>query len=289
MALTAAVAFTSCDKDEDTGPAPSNQSSLTMSVSGLEDLGDDHRYEGWIIVDGSAVSTGTFSVGTDGTLSQSQFSVGTDDLAAASTFVLTIEPSPDTDPTPTDIHILGGDFANSGAPLSVGHGAALGNDFSAASGGYILATPTNGMMNNENSGIWFLDPAAGPGAALDLPTLPAGWAYEGWAVIDGTPVTTGTFTSVSDFDNADSFSGSEAGPPFPGEDFLINAPSGLSFPTDLAGGTAVISIEPVPDNSAAPFTLKPLVGAISSTATDHFLYGMDNNSTSSFPSGNVTR
>ena len=29
---------------------------------------------------------------------------------------------------------------------------------------------------------------------------------------------------------------------FPGEDFLINAPMGLSFPTDIMGGVAVISI-----------------------------------------------
>lgn len=289
LALSIAVGFSSCkDDDDDPTPTPSNQSTMTLSVTGLDDLGDDYLYEGWVIVDGSPVSTGTFSVDMDGTPSQTQFSVTTADLAAASTFVLTIEPSPDSDPTPTAVHILGGDFANEGASLTVGHGAALGDDFSAATGGYILATPTDGMMNNENSGIWFLDLSPGPVPILDLPMLPAGWIYEGWAVIDGTPVTTGTFTSVSDFDDADPFSSTMDGPPFPGEDFLVNAPSGLMFPTDLAGGTAVISIEPVPDNSSMPFTLKPLVGAISSSAVDHVLYGMDNNS-SGFPSGNVMR
>ena len=95
-----------------------------------------------------------------------------------------------------------------------------------------------------------------------MPTLPAGWAYGGWAVTGGEPVTTGRFTAVDVADLAAPFSGPTAGPPFPGEDFLMNAPAGLVFPTDLAGGLAVISIEPEPDDSPAPFTLKPLMGGI---------------------------
>ena len=63
--------------------------------------------------------------------------------------------------------------------------------------------------------------------------LPAGWKYEGWAVINGIPVSTGTFTNISDFDEADPYSSTMPGPPFPGEDFLINAPAGLTFPTDI--------------------------------------------------------
>lgn len=73
--------------------------------------------------------------------------------------------------------------------------------------------------------------ASGPTAGLTLATLPAGWKYEGWAVINGTPVSTGTFTSASAADDSAPFSGATAGPPFPGEDFLQNAPSGLTFPT----------------------------------------------------------
>ena len=75
-----------------------------------------------------------------------------------------------------------------------------------------------------------------------------------------------------------------AGPPFPGEDFLVNAPSGLAFPTDLAGGVAVISIEPEPDDSAAPFTLKPLAGGIDAAAVDHVTYAIPNTA-SAFPTG----
>jgi hypothetical protein len=171
------------------------------------------------------------------------------------------------------------------ASLTVGDGAALGDDFTDATGTYILATPTNGSESNENSGIWFLDLSSGsPAQGLFLPTLPDGWKYEGWAVIDGMPVTTGTFLSATSEDDADPYSGPQPGPPFPGEDFLANAPSGLTFPTDLAGGAGVISIEPDPDNSTAPFTLKPLVGNIQSDATDHTTYDMTSN-VPTFPYG----
>lgn len=61
----------------------------------------------------------------------------------------------------------------------------------------------------------------------------------------------------------------------------------MSFPTNLAGGTAVISIEPVPDNSVLPFALKPLVGGIPSNAEDHVVYELDQNLV--FPTGSVNR
>jgi hypothetical protein len=89
-------------------------------------------------------------------------------------------------------------------------------------------------------------------------------------------------------DDADPFSSTMPGPPFPGEDFLVNAPAGLTFPTDISGGTAVISIEPDPDNSADPFLLKPLVGAIPNPAADHVTYMMNVN-LGSFPTGTATR
>lgn len=280
------VAFTimmiSCGDDE-------GENQLTLSFSGLEDLGSGYAYEGWILVDGSPVSTGVFTVDGSGALSQTSFELDKDDLEAATAFILTIEPSPDSDPAPSDVHILAGDFGTDNASLTVDHSAAIGTDFTNAAGGYILATPTDGADNNEASGVWFLDPTAGPGPALTLPTLPAGWAYEGWAVIDGTPVTTGTFTSASGADDAAPFSGSQPGPAYPGEDFLNNAPNGLTFPTDLRGTTIVVSVEPVPDNSPNPFTLKPLVGMTAADAMDHTPLGMDNNAAATNPTGTASR
>ncbi len=278
--------LTSCDDDDE---PTIDTATFETNFVGLEDLGDDYAYEGWLIVDGAPVSAGIFTVDADGNASQTSFEVNADDLAAATTYVLTIEPSPDSDPAPSPVHILAGDFSGNSADLTVGHGAALANDFTASTGTYILATPTDMDDTNEKSGVWFLDPTAGPGPGLDLPTLPEGWAYEGWAVVDGTPISTGTFTSVTGADSDASFSGSQPGPPFPGEDLLVNAPAGLDFPVDLAGKTVVISVEPVPDNSPAPFTLKPLVGPVAADAIDHTPYSMNNNAANTNPTGSVTK
>lgn len=288
--LSAVIAFSSCKKDEDDEMQMASNGTLNLNIAGLEDLGAGFKYEGWLIVAGAPVTTGTFTVNAAGVMSQNQFSVAESSLDAASTFVLTIEPSPDADPAPTATHVLAGDFNANSADLSISHPAALGDDFLGASGGYILATPTDGgAMNNENSGVWFMDPMAGPGASLDLPVLPEGWAYEGWVVLNGSPLSTGTFTNVAATDAAAVYSGTMAGPPFPGEDFLLNAPSGLTFPIDLSGRTVVISIEPSPDNSAAPFVLKPLLGDVPSPANVHQVYSLGNTGEATHPSGTAGR
>ena len=270
----------SCGDDDNT--------SLSLSFDGLEDLGSDYVYEGWLIVEGSPVTTGRFTIDSNGNTSKSEFDLSQEDVDQASAFVLTIEPAQGDDPEPSDVHILAGDFSGASASLSIDHASAIANDFSSADGAFILATPTDDSMENEDSGMWFLDNSSGsPQAGLSLPTLPAGWIYEGWAVIGGTPVSTGTFGAASEADDAAPFSGTLSGSPYPGEDFLMNAPTGLNFPTSLIGGTGVISIEPVPDNSAAPFTLKPLVGQIAENTEVHSVIAMDTNL--SFPTGSVNR
>jgi hypothetical protein len=287
--IFSAFIFFGCSKDETPTQSQPTTSTLKLNISGLEDLGSSAKYEGWIIVNGSPVSTGTFTVNASGALSQTDFEVDTTNLTNATAFVLTIEPNPDSDPNPSHTHILAGSFSGNTSTLSISHSAALGDDFTSATGTFILATPTDGAMTNENSGIWFLDLGTGsPAQGLFLPTLPAGWKYEGWAVINGTPVTTGKFTSTTAADESDPYSSTQPGPPFPGEDFLMNAPSGLTFPTDISGGKAVITIEPDPDNSTSPFTFKPLVGDIPMNATDHTNYSMSTN-VSSFPTGTATR
>lgn len=67
-------------------------------------------------------------------------------------------------------------------------------------------------------------------------------------------------------DDSSVFSGPNDGPPFPGEDFLVNVPKGVEFPANLRGATIVVSVEPQPDESPAPFALKPLVGEIPADA-----------------------
>ena len=288
LILAAVLMMTSCKKEDDnTDP----MKTITLKLNGLEDLGADYVYEGWLIVNGSPVTTGTFMVDASGNLSQTKFELKATDVDNASKFVLSIEPKSDSDPMPSATKMMAGDFSGSSATINTG----LVGDFSNAAGKYILATPTNGADNDENSGIWFLDIATGsPTVGLMLPQLPDGWKYEGWVVINGTPVTTGTFINASATDDADPYSSTMPLPDvngmdgfFPGEDFLINAPMGLSFPTDIAGGMAVISIEPSPDNSPNPFTLKPLVHQIPASAVDHMVYNMGQNL--DFPTGTVSR
>jgi len=278
-AMAIGLLVASCGNDDDaiTVPVDPENSILNIDLAGLENLGTDYKYEGWLIVNAVPVSTGLFTVNDSGVLSQTNFSVNTIELAAATKFVLTIEPTVDSDPAPSNTKILAGDFSGTIANVN----SNIVADFSSAAGSYILATPTDGMDNNEFSGVWFLDNSSGSAVTgLTLPTLASGWKYEGWAVINGMPVSTGTFTdaSIAD-DNATTslFKGDMGdGPGYPGEDYIQNAPAGLTFPTDLRGMTIVVSVEPFPDNSSSPFTLKPLAHMVPASATVHTAIGMGN-------------
>jgi len=281
------IAFlSSCSNDNDNNTNATKN--LTLNFTGLEDLGPNYKYEGWIMVNGKPITTGVFTVNSSGVQSQTSFPIPAASLDAATKFILTIEPFPDTDPNPTKTHLLAGDFTSNNATLTIGAPEALANNFTNAKGKYVLATPSDGENNNEKSGIWFIG-SLPPTAGLELPSLPDGWKYEGWAVINGVPVSTGTFTSVSGMDAFSGFSGALGTPPFPGEDFIKNAPAGVTFPTDLSGKTAVISIEPFPDNSPKPFLLKPLAAIIPTTAMDHVVYSMNNNAAATNPTGTAKK
>jgi len=258
---------------------------LHMEYSGVEPLGADYVYEGWLIVDGYPVSTGVFSVTAGGMAVPSTVLVDAEDAMNAAMFVLTIEPTDDMDPSPSFTHYLAGSFGRAfETVLTVDHPAALGDDFMAdAMGDYILETPsTAGIAGDYNQGIWFLDPSMGPGASLDLPVLPGGWMYEGWvAGVDG-PVTTGRFLdpAMVDMDGAGPYAGPDGYPPFPGQDYIMP-------PMVLTDGfAAVISIEPEPDNDPGPFALKPLVDMNIDDVGAGVVQGMANNS-SAFPTGYI--
>lgn len=284
--LALGVFATSCSNDDD-GTVTSR---LNISLDGLENLGSDFVYEGWIIVDGSPVSTGVFTVDDSGNLSETSFPILKETLDAATNFVLSIEPAVDTDPAPAETKLLIGGFSGNSASVS---STGIVADFSSAAGTYILATPTDDDMTNEASGVWFLDNSSGSAVAgLNLPTLSAGWQYEGWVVFDGTPVSTGTFLdpAMADDNAATSpFKGSAGnGPGYPGEDYVMGTSAGITFPTDLKGRTIVISVEPSPDNSAAPFTLKPLAHMVPTDAQNHTAIAMGAGPVSTI-TGTVTR
>tara|TARA_R110002073_G_scaffold128999_5_gene275209 strand:- start:4907 stop:5764 length:858 start_codon:yes stop_codon:yes gene_type:complete len=278
--LLIAIFFVACDDNDDV----ITTSNLTLNLNGLETLGANFVYEGWIIVNGNPVSTGTF---TSVNFPQT-FSVDASDLAGAAAFVLSIEPAVDPDPAPAPTKILRGTFSGNSAAVST----EIVGDFSTAAGSFFLRTPTDesGMNNgNDENGVWFGVPGAPPTPGFTLPTLPAGWAYEGWVIGDAGPISTGTFTAFNTSDSGNLLSGtlSNAGPPVPGEDFFNNAPAGETFPLDVRGRMVVISVEPVPDDSATPFALKPLV-ATAGQATAPSVHSFGRN-LGSLPTGTVTR
>lgn len=285
LVITVLLFVTSCSKkDDDTGKT----ANLTLNIQGLQDLGSNYKYEGWIISNGKAVTSGVFSVNQNGKMNKNSFTLDKQILDNATKFILTIEPYPDSDPAPSSTHILAGNFSNKSANLSIGAPEAFGDNFTTSTGKYVLATPSDGPNNNEKSGVWFLG-SLPPSAGLNLPTLPQGWNYEGWVVINGKPISTGIFTDIAAADNFAAFSESMGTPPFPGEDFLKNAPNGVNFPTDLSGAKVVISIEPYPDNSPSPFVLKPLLGDVPGNVENHKVYNMNNIISNTAPTGIATK
>jgi hypothetical protein len=272
-----------------TDDAEADDYNLDLDFTNLAELATGH-YEGWLIVSGAPVSTGKFKMSASGDILDLSDQIMTDpflvaglDIVNVTDFVLSIEAEGDTDSIPGDVKPMAGayDSIAMGGPLS--HN--IGVDLSSVSGEYILATPTDDPAGNELSGVWFLN-TTGPAAGLMIPDLTGtDWMYEGWAVIGGTPVTSGRFNMASEADDFNGYSETvNPGPPFPGEDFLLNAPSGLTFPTDLSDQTMVVSIEPRVDSDPGPFQFKPLVGTVPSMATDHTEYQMTDN-TATLPTG----
>jgi hypothetical protein len=294
LLICSVISFSCSNNDEEVQPPLTGN--LVLNLTGLEDLGNSHAYEGWILTDGTPVSTGTFTVDANGVLSKSSFEIASDDLNSATKFILTIEPNPDTDPAPSAQKLIAGDFNGNSATVSTSVAPAIGN-FNTAAGTFFLRSPTDepvGTPNNGNdeNGVWFGLPGMPPTANFTLPELPEGWTYEGWVVGDNGPLSTGRFTRFDTVDDnaglSTSFNGTEQiGPPLPGEDFFNNAPNGETFPLDIRGRTVVISIEPVPDNSIAPFLLKPLA-AVAGNETAPSFHSFNQN-LGSFPTGTVSR
>jgi hypothetical protein len=256
--------------------------SITLTLDQVYDVTPAHL-EGWIIVGDEKISFGKFSV--DDMMGEATMSFTVDmDISMADAIAITIEPEGDSDDMPSGIILISGELFNHAAKLS------FPANFDEISGKYILATPSNGAETDENSGIWFLELPAPPIPGLILPELPSGWVYEGWIVYEGTPITSGRFTDTAAFDMFDGFSASMDYPPFPGEDYLINPPMGVSFPIDLSDGMskAVISVEPdlmgVDPTGEGPFSIKPLIGDIPEGAQDHVNFDLLVN-TASLPSG----
>ena len=263
------LALASSDDEESNNnsqaTAPALPLNLQVDLATLE----QGVYEGWVVQGEDKLSFGTFNTNAEGAI-VGDLDLGDIVVNDGDTVAISIEPENDTDPAPSQTIVLAGSVQNGAAeltfPLEVGTFA----------GQYILATPTTATIDDETAGVWFT--TTGSDASLDIPVAPEGWAYEGWVVVDGTPLSTGVFTDPAAADMFNGFSGPDSAPNKPGEDFVANLPEGFTAPLDLRGMTVVVSIEPYQDGvdptGPAPAQVKPLSAEIATDATDHTTYDL---------------
>ncbi len=271
---------------------------LLMSVDNLEPLPSGYHYEGWaqIIEDDipKERSTGAFNVDADGRLvdlNGARVHAGifeTDfGLETAITFSVTVEPDGASDGLPSDTRLMGGDFRDLRATLVTSHELGIDLRLELGIATYILATPTNGPITDELSGLWFINTTPGvPARGLQVVYPLTGWNYQGWVVVDGIPLTTGVVLGEAAKDDSAPYSGALDGFDFPGEDFLVNPPPDLTFPLSLAGMPVFVTLEPSPDPDPGPSPLKYFVATVPSMAVDNFTYRMISNY-ANLPTGEV--
>lgn len=115
-------------------------------------------------------------------------------------------------------------------------------------GQYMLATPTDEIAENEESGIWFAKMEGGkmvPG--LKIPPTPSGWSYEGWIEYQGKIFSLGRFGQPYGKDTSDIYSLRVFQPEIPGEDFIARVPNNFPTLVNLATGDYKVSVSIEPD------------------------------------------
>jgi hypothetical protein len=277
-----------CSDDDDT-TGPSGSSVIGLTLEGLAPLEGILSYQVWAIGRNGDQLTGyplaVFDVDeagrvvtpVSGQLITSGFEAPLDagDIYAVG---VSIEASYNPVSISSSTLVMGGEVVGGVAQMNTDFWFGVGLDLSQIQGRYVLITPTDGNADDELSGLWFLDPFQGPSApGLDMPSLLDGWDYEGWVEIEGQPVSTGKFFQPDVGDGWIRYGGPYASPDVPGEDFLRNAPSGLTFPTDLSGGKVYVTLEPWQqwDNDLdEPFFIRILEGDIPAEATPNTVYAM---------------
>jgi hypothetical protein len=245
LIAAAFLSFAGCEYFENSDTQ--NISSFEVSLNGLPLLPSSLTYVGWF--DGDDIpATYLFDRDADanGKIYYNNPQTSLKFLDSAQIFYITIENKADVGSPnfrPSSRIILQGRFTKGAANLVISENV---DKFASARAKYTLDTPTDTADAIKFfNGLWFVDSlsAGTPAAGLDLPVLYGGWIYEGWVEVGGQRISTGRFSNPQAADLFNGYSGSLPGYPFPGEDFINNAPSGLNFPLDLRGGKVYISLE----------------------------------------------
>lgn len=268
--LLALLVFAGCDSTS-SSDEPANRFRITLDVDGLVPLQNAYTYQVWAMVDNTPVGSTVFNINENGqfvnNLGQivSRTVSMSGNVAGATTVMVTINGKTDAGTVPSSRVLLAGDVTNGVVTLRADHPLALGAGISGSlTGAFQLATPSDTDPNNETEGIWF---GTGQGSllqpALDVPELPSAWIYEGWVVLsDGTRLSTGKFSRGDRFDESNPYGFPEV-PFVPGEDFLMEAPAGVTFPLDFGGASVFITIElAADDDPTTPFPIRILEGTV---------------------------
>ena len=259
--------------------------SLILSVTQMAPLPGDYHLEGWVVdYTTQTRSIGKFAVDASGVLvdlSGAPITARRFDtdfsLDSMTVMYITIEPPGDTNDTPSDTRVMGGLFIDGEVALRATDFEGIEDELILALGNYIVETPTDGPDTNEDSGIWFVNLTGGaPARGLRVAIPIQGWQYQGWAEFDGIPVDMGVITHHSSPDESSTYSGPGAGYNYPGEDFLVNAPQGLTFPLGVGSARLFVSLEPDPDPDPARSQFVLFEAFIPETPVRGQTYNMDN-------------
>jgi hypothetical protein len=233
------LSFSACNYFESDNPT--GVTNIELNISNLKTLPDSLIYVGWILSNSdSSIKVFESNADANGVIRVST----TNDfngLHKAQRFWITVEKAlaiPDSLPNSGSSVVLEGRFTLGSANLQVG----IGKSISSSTGSFSITTPTD-TLDNDLSGVWFADSLmreGGPLAGFNLPVLNTGWFYEGIVLINNDTLSTGEFTDPDAADEFSGYSGTAAGLPFPGEDFLFNPKPGFTFPLDLSNAQVKI-------------------------------------------------
>jgi len=313
--LLLAVIFYSCGDSGTT--APQNSASLTVSRLEPIDKNVTGTYELWGSIatghdhgENAYRSMGRFAVSNTGTITDTSGNPFTPGLGRIGNIndvediIVTIQPPGYNDTIPSNIKIIGGSKQLSGGTLvfdltmSYTDILPVSSQFSAATGSYILASPTTGMASSDyRRGIWFTKDTTGGTAGLSLPNLPdtTEWTYQAWVIDNANNAyiyNIGRFNSPQARDNnqqCENLGGLIWN--VPGHDWLqANCPGTIPDITNLENNYSVlITLEPRYEQGQAlglPFYIKLFSGNIG-TVSFGSMQVLVNGFSSTVPSGQV--
>lgn len=320
------IIFFSCEKT-DLLNSTEQISKIDIQLSGLNALGDSAWYECWLMwTEGEGDNLRRYyeSIGLLTNIGDTEYSISAnvnlgyiqkllhvvttiEEDAVPGYRVTVTQTSIDSAKGPSSFKIIGAKVAANVGTFNIGNEQILDFDTETAQAKYVLDTPTDTSGVNLKRGIWFInldttftdikdtsgvvigtDTIVDNTSGLELPELPTGWFYEGWVIFGNDTVSTGRFIKPFGADSSSDYgAGLASGFNFPGEDFINNSPSGVTFPSDLSGAEVLITIKPsYPVNAYKPFTLIPFKTTIPINCEAKKVYTMQNN-TATFPSGNI--